>query len=174
MMIQRLYNEKHKGFKPPRCLQNVSLQNYTRGPTYRKINTVRTEKVRSVAGHALDQGVLDHNQLLHNPTAQSRMRWPQATWGSQVYVVCSILVHTLDRRCAQLWVCALDHTDRDSLLNFHLLQHFVGKDLQHKKTLKLAKTLENNKAKGITNINKGVQVNTILHSSEHSRNTLAA
>jgi hypothetical protein len=41
----------------------------------------------------------------------------------------------------------------DSLLNFHLLQRFDGKDLQHKKTLKLAKTLENDKAKGLTNIN---------------------
>jgi hypothetical protein len=39
------------------------------------------------------------------------------------------------------------------LLLFHLLQHFDGKDLQYKKTLKQAKTLENNKAKGLTNIN---------------------
>ena len=54
---------------------------------------------------------------------------------------------------ARSWVWALDHTDRDSLLNFHLLQHFDGKDLQHKKTVKLAKILETNKAKGLTNIN---------------------
>ena len=47
----------------------------------------------------------------------------------------------------------LDRTDKDSLLDFHLLQHFDGKDPQHKKTLELAKTLENNKAKGSTNIN---------------------
>ena len=51
------------------------------------------------------------------------------------------------------WVCALDRIDRDSLFLFHLLQHFDGKDLKHKKTLKQAKILENNKAKGLTNIN---------------------
>ena len=52
-----------------------------------------------------------------------------------------ILVHTLDRRCARSLVCVLDCIDNDSLLLFHLLQHFDGKDLQQKKTLKQAKIL---------------------------------
>jgi hypothetical protein len=100
------------------------------------------------AMHSIAVLALDRIQLLRNPTVQSRMRWPRAMQGSQVYMVCtqlhpmrSILVQTLDRRCARSWVYALDRTDRGSLLNFHLLQHFDGKDLQHKKTLKLAKTL---------------------------------
>ena len=63
----------------------------------------------------------------------------RATRVSRVYVdaidrksvrsitVCLVHVHRLDRR------------DRDSLLLFHLLQHFDGKDLQQKKTLEEAK-----------------------------------
>jgi hypothetical protein len=120
----------------------------------------RLQAMCSIAVCSIMVLALDHSQLLHNSIVQSRMRWPRATWGSRVYVVCTrshpmrlILVHTLDHRCAPSWVCALDHTGRDSLLDFHLLQHFDGKDLQHKKTLKLAKTLENNKANGLTNIN---------------------
>jgi hypothetical protein len=37
--------------------------------------------------------------------------------------------------------------------------------LQKQKTQKLAKTLENNKAKGLTNANQGVQIHHIWHSS---------
>jgi hypothetical protein len=40
--------------------KNISLQNYTSGPIYRKINDVRTKKVLSIASHALDRNALDH------------------------------------------------------------------------------------------------------------------
>jgi hypothetical protein len=40
--------------------------------------------------------------------------------------------------------------------------------LQKQKTQKLAKTLENNKAKGLTNANQGVQIHHIWHSSTSS------
>jgi hypothetical protein len=38
--------------------------------------------------------------------------------------------------------------------------------LQKQKTQKLTKTLENNKAKGLTSANQGVQIHDIWHSSE--------
>jgi hypothetical protein len=86
------------------------------------------------------------------------MRWPRATLGSRVYMDALDHVPCTRSWCVRSWSThsiagALDRMDMDSLLNFHLLQHFDGKDLQHKKTLKLAKTLENDKAKGLTNIN---------------------
>jgi hypothetical protein len=37
--------------------------------------------------------------------------------------------------------------------------------LQKQKTQKLTKTLENNKAKGLTSANQGVQIHNIWHSS---------
>jgi hypothetical protein len=39
-------------------------------------------------------------------------------------------------------------------------------DLQNIKTQKLTKASENNKAKGLTNVNQGVQIHNIWHSSE--------
>jgi hypothetical protein len=41
--------------------------------------------------------------------------------------------------------------------------------LQKQKTQKLAKTLENNKAKGLTNANQGVQIHHIWHSSSSEK-----
>jgi hypothetical protein len=38
-------------------------------------------------------------------------------------------------------------------------------DLQNIKTQKLTKASENNKAKGLTNVNQGVQIHNIWHSS---------
>jgi hypothetical protein len=52
----------------------------------------------------------------------------------------------LDHRCAQLQLRALDHTNSD------LKPHFLLNDLLNTKTLKLTKTLENNKVKSLTNI----------------------
>jgi len=49
--------------------------------------------------------------------------------------------------------------------NFQLFPVIV---LQKQKTQKLAKTLENNKAKGLTNANQGVQIHHIWHSSTTS------
>jgi hypothetical protein len=46
----------------------------------------------------------------------------------------------------------LDRTNRDSFANFHPQITFSVNDLLHTKTLKLTKTLENNKAKSLTNI----------------------
>jgi hypothetical protein len=47
------------------------------------------KKMRSIAGPVLDRSALsalDRTQLLQFLTAQSRMRWPRATRGSQVYM----------------------------------------------------------------------------------------
>ena len=65
-----------------------------------------------------------------------------------------VYMDALDHKSVRLiLVHMLDRWDGDSLLLFHLWQHFDGKDLQQKKTLKQAKILENNKTKGLTNIN---------------------
>jgi hypothetical protein len=45
------------------------------------------------------------------------------------------------------------------------LSRFHHKDLQHQKTLKQTKMLDNNTANGLTNINKGVRLSTKQHSS---------
>jgi uncharacterized protein YpuA (DUF1002 family) len=45
------------------------------------------------------------------------------------------------------------------------MPRFLRKDLQHQKTLKQTKMLDNNTAKGVTNINKGVRLSTKQHSS---------
>jgi hypothetical protein len=54
-------------------------------------------------------------------------------------------------------------------LNFQLFPYEICHSslivLQKQKTQKLAKTLENNKAKGLTNANQGVQIHHIWHSS---------
>jgi len=56
--------------------------------------------------------------------------------------------------------------------DFQISKHFHMKfchssliDLQNTKTQKLAKTSENNKAKGLTSVNLGVQIHNIWHSS---------
>ena len=49
------------------------------------------------------------------------------------------------------------------------LSRFHRKDLQYQNTLKQTNTLDNNTAKGLTNINKGVQFSTKQHSSATSR-----
>ena len=46
-----------------------------------------------------------------------------------------------------------------------ILPRFHRKDLQHQRTLKQTKKLDNNTAKGLTNINKGVRLSTKQHSS---------
>ena len=48
----------------------------------------------------------------------------------------------------------------------HFLPRFHRKDLQHQKTLKQTKILDNNTAKGLTNINKRVRLSTKQHSSK--------
>jgi hypothetical protein len=45
--------------------------------------------------------------------------------------------------------------------------HFSLNVLQNTKTQKLAKTSENNKAKGLTSVNQGVQIYNIWHSSNN-------
>jgi hypothetical protein len=75
-----------------------------------------------------------------------------------------ILVHMLNRES----MCSIARTGTPCIFSI-FLQHFNVKDPQHKKTLKQAKSLENNKAKGLTNINYGVQINIIWHSSVHIR-----
>ena len=47
----------------------------------RQRRCARLQAMRSITVHALDC-----TQLLHNPMAQLRMRWPRATQGSRVYV----------------------------------------------------------------------------------------
>jgi hypothetical protein len=85
-----------------------------------------------------------------------------------------LMWHVLDRgsyarvRCTQSWLCTLAcKCAHSSLLGSSALAgilctlcltppfkpHIDGKDLQHMKTLNLAKTLENNKVKGLANIN---------------------
>jgi hypothetical protein len=58
------------------------------------------------------------------------------------------------------------------LQNFRIFQaiphefcHSLLIDLQNIKTQKLTKASENNKAKGLTNVNQGVQIHNIWHSS---------
>jgi hypothetical protein len=48
----------------------------------------------------------------------------------------------------------------------HEICHSSLIDLQTTKTQKLTKTSENNKAKGLTNANQGVQIHNIWHSSK--------
>jgi hypothetical protein len=50
--------------------------------------------------------------------------------------------------------------------------HFSLIALQNAKTLKLTKTLESNKAKGLNNVNYGVQIYTFWHSSTLTRGTI--
>jgi len=68
--------------------------------------------------------------------------------------------------------------DRSTLQDFLISKHFLMKFFipllltyktqKHKntKTQKLTKTSENNKAKGLTNVNQGVQIHNICHSSQ--------
>jgi len=63
--------------------------------------------------------------------------------------------------------------DRSTFQDFRISKHFPHEichssliDLQNTKTQKLTKTSENNKAKGLTNANQGVQIHNIWHSSE--------
>jgi len=59
--------------------------------------------------------------------------------------------------------------DRSTLQDFRISKHFLMKFvipfLLTYKTQKLTKTSENNKAKGITNVNQGVKIHNIWHSS---------
>jgi hypothetical protein len=67
--------------------------------------------------------------------------------------------------------------DFSGLPNFQAFPHEICHssliDLQNIKTQKLTKTLENNKAKGLTNANQGVQIHNIWHSSATMVNTQA-
>jgi len=51
----------------------------------------------------------------------------------------------------------------------HEFYHSSLIDLQNIKTQKLTKASENNKAKGLTNVNQGVQIHNIWHSSHFSK-----
>jgi hypothetical protein len=75
----------------------------------------------------------------------------------------------------QLWAkfdrLTLSSIDR-VLQNFRIFQaiphefcHSSLIDVQNIKTQKLTKSSENNKAKGLTNVNQGVQIHNIWHSS---------
>jgi hypothetical protein len=59
--------------------------------------------------------------------------------------------------------------DSPELPNFQAFPHEICHssliDLKNTKTQKLTKTSENNKAKGLTNVNQGVQIHNIWHSS---------
>jgi hypothetical protein len=83
----------------------------------------------------------------------------------------SINFYSIDR----LWV-KFDRSNLSSidrfLQNFRIFQaiphefcHSSLIDLQNIKTQKLTKTSENNKAEGLTNVNQGVQIHNIWHSS---------
>jgi hypothetical protein len=108
----------------------------------------RSWKARSIA-----------RNCLRNSTAQGLKRW----WLGQ-RVRRGLTRHALDCRpwvraqCSRLPFCALERSGREqnftSFALFHPLRPwFECKDLQHHKILKQAKTLNNNKAKGLTNIN---------------------
>jgi hypothetical protein len=62
--------------------------------------------------------------------------------------------------------------DRSTFQDFRISKHFHMKfchssliDLENTKTQKLTKTSENSKAKGLTNVNQGVQIYNIWYSS---------
>ena len=111
------------------------------------------------------EGALNHSVLNREVCAQSHVIAPishgaaMRAMAARVMRVSRVYMDALDCKSMRsivvrsILVHTLDHTNRDSLLLFHLLLHFDGKDLQQKKTLKQAKILENNKAKGLTNIN---------------------
>ena len=135
--------------------KNVTPLNLHKWSYLQKINYVWIEKVRSIAQLALDRSALNREgcarSLVTAPISHGATMKVMATTVMRIFWV---YVEELDRDvCARSRVCAIDCTNRGSLLLLHLLQHFDGKDLQQKKTLKEAKILENNKAKGLTNIN---------------------
>jgi len=76
----------------------------------------------------------------------------------------------LARFCkSKFWEISIDRV----LQNFRIFQaiphefrHSSLIDLQKIKTQKLTKASENNKAKGLTNVNQGVQIHNIWHSSQ--------
>jgi hypothetical protein len=77
----------------------------------------------------------------------------------------------IDRLRAKFDQSNLSSIDR-VLQNFQIFQviphefcHSSLIDLQNIKTQKLTKASENNKAKGLTNVNQGVQIHNIWHSS---------
>jgi hypothetical protein len=62
--------------------------------------------------------------------------------------------------------------DRSTFQDLRISRHFLMKfaiplllTYRNKKTQKLTKTSENNKAKGLTSANQGVQIHNIWHSS---------
>ena len=108
--------------------------------------------MRSIARLAINHNVLDRERCVQSLV--TALISHGAAMKTMVTCVSQVYMEALDCNvCARSRVCVLDRTDRGSLLLLHLLQHFDGEDLQQKKTLKQAKILENNKAKGLTNIN---------------------
>jgi hypothetical protein len=84
---------------------------------------------------------------------------------------------SIDRLRAKFDRSNLSSIDR-VLQNFRIFQaiphefcHSSLIDLQNIKTQKLTKASENNKAKGLTNINQGVQIHNIWHSSVNRLNS---
>jgi triphosphoribosyl-dephospho-CoA synthetase len=78
---------------------------------------------------------------------------------------------SIDRLRAKFDRSILSSIDR-VLQNFRIFQAILHEfchssliNLQNIKTQKLTKALENNKAKGLTNVNQGVQIHNIWHSS---------
>jgi hypothetical protein len=79
---------------------------------------------------------------------------------------------------ARLQKSVLGNFDRSTFQDFRISKLFLMKfaiplllTYKTQKTQKLTKTSENNKAKGLTNANQGVQIHNILHSSNTSKLT---
>jgi hypothetical protein len=92
--------------------------------------------------------------------------------GALDHVMLGSIIGALDRSS-----CAIDHTSKDQifLCSFPPFKpHFDANDLQHNKTPKLTKTLENNKTKSLTNISYGTQIYNIWHSSINKVSSLAS
>jgi len=71
--------------------------------------------------------------------------------------------------------------DRSTFQDLRISRHFLMKfaiplllTYRNRKIQKLTKTSENNKAKGLTSANQGVQIHNIWHSSQFTPNGLAA
>jgi hypothetical protein len=89
----------------------------------------------------------------------------------------SIDFYSIDLLRAKFDRSTLSSIDR-VLQNFRIFQaiphefcHSSLIDLQNIKTQKLTKASENNRAKGLTNVNQGVQIHNIWHSSNTPKHT---